>query len=224
MNSDRSLTIAWFAAITASVGDFLLLFVGNSLHAGTRLESSKVLLAMGGLLGCVAMPCYAFGYAALARVIRQRARITAAIMLCSAIAFGVVCSLTHGVTWMVIRSSMSTVRAGSSSFSPMESVVRQGGPQLQLWIIGVVVGLVLAIAIVRSGFLRTSAIPRWLAVLNPLTLTILIGFLSAFSRIGLLYILPMAPNVAHIVFFLALSRCLHVPESAMTARAAHDHF
>ena len=63
MYSDRHLLVACTAAFVATFGDFLLLYVGNSLSAGVRLPSAEFLLGIGGALGCVAMLCYAFGYA-----------------------------------------------------------------------------------------------------------------------------------------------------------------
>lgn len=61
MNNNRGLSLAWIGAIVASIGDSLLLFVGNAVNAGSLVQSSETLLALGGLLGCVAMPCMGLG-------------------------------------------------------------------------------------------------------------------------------------------------------------------
>ena len=209
MNINRNLALACIATITALCGDLLLLLVGNSLRTGMRLQQpSMIVLTMGGLLGCLSIPlAYAFGYAVMARVLRPTARITAAVILFGGIGLAIVGGVIHGVTWMIIRSSM--IAGAVSSSSPMAAIMKQGGILLNLWIIGCVLLTVLSILIARSGVLRPRAIPLWLAFLNPITLILLIGILSPFTDIGRSYILPMAPNLAHIGFFLALFWCLH---------------
>jgi hypothetical protein len=209
MNINRNLALVCGTTITALCGDLLLLLVVNSLRTGIRLQQpSTIILTMGGLLGCLSIPlAYAFGYAVMARVLRPTARITAAIILFGGIGLAIVGAVMHGVTWMTIRSSMITGAVSLSS--PMVAIMKQGGILLNLWIIGCVLLTVVSILIVRSGILRPRAIPLWLAFLNPITLILLIGIPSSFADIGRSYILPMAPNLAHLGFFLALFWCLH---------------
>ena len=204
MNINRNLALVCGTTITALCGDLLLLLVVNSLRTGIRLQQpSTIILTMGGLLGCLSIPlAYAFGYAVMARVLRPTARITAAIILFGGIGLAIVGAVMHGVTWMTIRSSMITGAVSLSS--PMVAIMKQGGILLNLWIIGCVLLTVVSILIVRSGILRPRAIPLWLAFLNPITLILLIGIPSSFADIGRSYILPMAPNLAHLGFFLAL--------------------
>jgi hypothetical protein len=44
---------------------------------------------------------------------------------------------------------------------------------------------------------------------HPVILNLLIGTLGSFSEIGRSYIVPVAPNLAHLGFFIALYWCLH---------------
>jgi hypothetical protein len=130
------------------------------------------------------------------------------MILYGGIVFGILCAIIHGATTLSIRSLMRRVAPRSSSLSPMEGVVSQGGLLLTLWIIGGIVELVLAIFTIRSSLVRPRAITVWPGLLNPLTLAILIGRTSVFSTIGRSYIEPMSWNLAHIVFFLVLWWCL----------------
>ena len=45
-------------------------------------------------------------------------------------------------------------------------------------------------------------LPRWLAFANPALLTLGIVFLGAASAVGRAFLVPAAPNVAHVVFFV----------------------
>jgi len=126
MNINRNLALACISTITATCGDLLMLLVGNSLRTGMPLQQpSMVILTIGGLLGCLSIPLYAFGYAVIARVLRPTARITAAIVSFGGIGLAIVGALIHGVTWMTIRSSVIT-GAVSLSGSPADAIIRQG--------------------------------------------------------------------------------------------------
>ena len=208
MKTNRNLALACIIfTVIALCGDLLLLLVVNSLRAGVHVQSITM-LAVGGLLGCISIPlAYASGFAVMARVIRPTAKTMAAIMLFCGIGAAIIGPIIHGMTWMSIRSAIITGAVSSSS--PMEAMVEQGGLLLNLWIIGVVLLLAISILIVWSGIRRPRAIPLWLAFLNPIVLNLLIGTLGSFSDIGRSYLVPLAPNLAHIGFFIALYWCLH---------------
>ena len=210
MSINRNLALACIiSTVLAICGDLLLLLVVNSLRAGMPVQQRSItILAMGGLLGCLSIPlAYALGFAVMARVIRPIAKTIAAIILFCGIGGAIIGPIIHGMTWMSIRSAIIT--GAISSSSPMEAIVEQGGILLNVWIIGVVLLLVISILIVWSDIRRPRAIPLWLAFLNPIVLNLLIGTLGSFSEIGRSYIVPMAPNLAHLGFFIALYWCLH---------------
>jgi len=207
VNLNRNAFLACIAALMATCGDLLVLLVVNSQRTGVTIQQSSIMLTFGGLFGCLSMPFYAFGYAAVARLLRPTARIAAAIILFGGIAFAIVCPLIHGLMWMAIRSQIATNALSSSD--PMAAVAAQGGIVLDLWIMGVVLATVISISIVRAGIVRPRLIPLWFACLNPITLVLVIGMVGSFEAVGRSYILPMAPNLAHIGFFVALSWYLH---------------
>jgi hypothetical protein len=154
MNINRNLALVCITTITALCGDLLCLLVVNSLRTGMRLQQPSMILTIGGLLGCSSIPlASAFGYAVMARVLRPTARITAAIILFGGIGLAIVGAVIHGVTWMAIRSSMTTGTVSLSS--PMVAIMKQGGIPLILWLIGCVLLTVVSILIVRSGICHT---------------------------------------------------------------------
>lgn len=161
---------------------------------------SGIALAIGGLLGCVSIPLYALGYAELSRAIRLTTPIPAAIVLIGGTAFAALGAFIHGLTWVTIRNS---ALAGTTSTAPLDAIAASGGALLGAWIAASVLMLVVSIAIAWSGVFRPRAIPVWLALFNPVSITLLIGAAGATTAVGRSFLVPAAPNLAHIVFFVA---------------------
>jgi hypothetical protein len=66
----RQAELAAGAALVASAGDLLLLYVANAQRAEAGLpEAGEAPLWIGGALGVVAIPFYALGYLAASRVV-----------------------------------------------------------------------------------------------------------------------------------------------------------
>jgi hypothetical protein len=86
--------------------------------------------------------------------------------------------------------------------SPIETMVKEGGVLLILWIVGAGLLMIVSILIVWSGTHRPRAIPLWLALPNPIILNLLICTPCSFSDMGRSYVVPMTPNLAHLGFFL----------------------
>ena len=200
MNIRRQLAVASVAAIAASGGDFMLLLVGNSMRNEPQLQSSAIVLTVGGLLGCVAIPLYALGYSALARVIRSTEPIAAQIVRVGGIAFAALGAFIHGLTWSTIHNSAP---AASGPTTPLDAIAASGGTLLGTWIAASVLLLIVAGAIAWSGLLRPRPISVWLASFNPVVITLLIGAFGAATQFGRSYLVPAAPNLAHVVFFVA---------------------
>jgi hypothetical protein len=201
MNIGRRLAIASVAAVTATAGDFMLLLVGNSMRGDLQLhQPPAIVLPLGGLLGCLSIPLYALGYWALAQVIRSTKPIPARIVRIGGIAFAALGASIHGLTWMTIRDSAP---AGSGSTTPLDAIATSGGMLLNAWIAAALLLLIVAIAIAWSGLLRPRAIPVWLALFNPVNITLVIGALGAATEFGRSFLVPAAPNIAHIAFFAA---------------------
>lgn len=204
MDIRRGLSIASVGAVAATVGDFLLLLVGNSMRDDLQLpEPPAFALTLGGLLGCLCIPLYGLGYAALAREIESRMPTPARIIRFGGIAFAALGAFIHALTWITIRDSVS---AGASATAPLEAIGASGGILLAAWISAAVLTLIVSMAIAWCGLSRPRALPGWLALLNPMTVTLLIGVAGAAAELGRSFLVPAAPNIAHIVFFVAAQR------------------
>jgi hypothetical protein len=201
VNIRRQLAVASVAAIAATGGDFMLLLVGNSMRSAPQLQPPPaIVLTLGGLLGCVAIPLYTVGYSALARVIRSTEPIPAQIVCVGGIAFAALGAFIHGLTWSTIRNAAP---AASGPTTPLDAIAASGGMLLGTWIAASVLLLIVAGAIAWSGLLRPRPIAVWLAFFNPVVITLLIGAFGAATQFGRSYLVPAAPNLAHIVFFVA---------------------
>jgi hypothetical protein len=215
MTTARMLAIASVAALAATGGDLLLLLVGNSLRPQLHLESPPAfVLTLGGLLGCVAIPLYGLGYAAVARVVRSSRPITARVIVFGGSAFALVGAFIHGMTWLTIRDS---IHAGTASAAPVDAIVAAGGFLLGAWTVAAVLMLAVSLAIARSGLARRRPIPVRLALLNPVNVTILLGVAGAVTETGRAFIVPAAPNLAHVVFFGAALYALAVRTGGASA-------
>lgn len=201
MNIRPLLAIASVAAVTATGGDFMLLLVGNSMRSDSQLQQPPaIVLTLGGLLGCLSIPLYALGYAALARVIGSTKPVPARIIRIGGIVFAALGAFIHGLTWLTIRDSAPS---GSGSTTPLDAIAATGGLLLDAWIVASVLLLIVAIAIAWSGLVRPRAISVWPALFNPVVITLLIGASGAATEFGRSFLVPAAPNLAHIVFFVA---------------------
>jgi hypothetical protein len=227
MTTARMLAIASVAALAATGGDLLLLLVGNSLRPQLHLESPPAfVLTLGGLLGCVAIPLYGLGYAAVARVVRSSRPITARVIVFGGSAFALVGAFIHGMTWLTIRDSIHAgtgsgtgpgTGSGTASAAPVDAIVAAGGFLLGAWTVAAVLMLAVSLAIARSGLARRRPIPVRLALLNPVNVTILLGVAGAVTETGRAFIVPAAPNLAHVVFFGAALYALAVRTGGASA-------
>jgi hypothetical protein len=185
------------AALTATVGDLLLLATSNATRPGFEWlgpPSDEVLL-IGTYLGVLAIPCYGLGYRAVAAHVDPPYRrwITAL-----GVAGGVLGGTTHGLTGLVIHVEQS---GGAAGVDPVTLLGRYGAYLLPLWaaigLLSIAGSALFAVAVVA----RRSTLPRWTAAANPAVLTVAIVILGATSRVGRAFLIPAAPNVAHVVFF-----------------------
>src|SRR5262245_58878690 len=108
--------LACAAAIAASLGDLLLLWVANSLRPELGLPPPSALaLPIGALLGVAAIPLYGLGYAAVARALRPSSPTLARIVLVCGVGGGAVGAVIHGLTALAIRAG---VDSGASAAPP----------------------------------------------------------------------------------------------------------
>jgi hypothetical protein len=189
------------AALVGTIGDLLLLATSNASRPGFEWlpPASEAALLVGTYLGLLAIPLYGIGYRDVA------ARFDAPYrrpLTALGIAGGVLGGTTHALTGLAIHVEL---RGGTGGVDPVTMIARYGSYLLPLW--ALIAAMVLAGAgIYAVGVLGgRSALPRWAAIANPLVLTVGIVLLGATSAIGQGFLVPAAPNLAHVVFFAVAS-------------------
>jgi hypothetical protein len=185
------------AALAASAGDLLLLATSNATRPGFEWlgSPSETALLVGTYLGVLAIPCYGLGYRDVAARIDPPIRRWVTAL---GVVGGVLGGTTHGLTGLVIHVEQS---GGTAGVDPVTLLGRYGAYLLPLWaaiaVVSVAGSLLYAIA-VGGG---RSTLPRSAAVANPAVLTVALAMLGAASDTGRAFLVPAAPNVAHVLFF-----------------------
>jgi hypothetical protein len=196
--------VAAAAAVVASIGDLLMLWVANALRPGFGIPSPPAgALGLGVALGVAAIPLYAFGYAAAAARARPAlGRGTEGVMLAGGLG-AVLGAYIHAATAWLIESQMrdmGTVPVGS----PLDGVM-QAGPSLTVpWAVATVLVALSSAALAYAAW--RAVVPRVWLVANPAVATVLLGAAGAATELGRAFVVPAAPNLAHIVFFAAALR------------------
>jgi len=199
MTSRRALEIAFVAAVVATVGDLMMLRVANSMRPELALQTpSPVVLPLGGLLGVLAIPLYGVGYAGVAGAVGAVSRAWARVVLVCGAGTAAVGAFVHGLTALEIHAA---VASGAAAASPVESVAASGGLLVATWIAAAVLVLGASIAVVVTGTSRQRALPRWLPWLNPAAVSVVLAAAGLPCEVGRSYLVPAAPNLAHVVFF-----------------------
>lgn len=196
--SRSALRIATLAAVAATLGDLLMLYVANAGRPELALPAPpRFALPAGALLGVAAIPLYALGYREAARAIADvsasRARI---VSLCGAGA-AVAGAIIHAAT-------AGAIRGATGAAPPLESVAASGPWLLIGWGIASLLVLVASVVVFRAGMAGSRALPRAVAWLNPAVVTLLLGAAGLASETGRSFLTPAAPNLAHVVFFASL--------------------
>jgi len=114
------------------------------------------------------------------------------------VAGGVLGGTTHGLTGLVIHVEQS---GGAGGLDPVMLLGRHGAYLLPLWAAIAMLSLAGSIAYATALLAGRSSLPRALAPVNPLVLTIAIALGAAGSSLGRAFLVPAAPNLAHVVFF-----------------------
>jgi hypothetical protein len=193
--------MALAGAVAASIGDLAILWVGwaNDGWLGVPAAPAGTLL-VGYYLGVFGIPLYVLGYAALADGIRDAAPGAArALRLLGAVG-SVLGAVVHGLTGALTHAA---IRTGASTAPSDLLAIPEAAFLLPLWVIvalALATGSVVFAAAVRRGGTR---FPRWMALCNPLVAAgIIAGLVAPFPTLAA-FIVPAAPNLAHIVVFAA---------------------
>lgn len=197
--------VAVGAALAATVGDLLLLWVANARRpefAALPVPPAAALVT-GLYLGVLALPLYGLGYRCVAEALAPADRRSARRVLLLGAYGGALGAVEHGLTALVLHGE---VASGASAADPLVVIVRHGAFLLPLWV--VVAGFVTAGSLVyaRTVLRGGTAYPRWMAAANPLLLLAVLGACAAPSAWLRAFLLPAAPNVAHVAFFALAAR------------------
>jgi hypothetical protein len=198
----KPLAIACAAAVAASVGDLLMLYMGNAMRPELALEPlPPAMLWPGALLGVIGIPLYALGYVAAARDFRRRAMARLVVYP------GVIASLggavIHGLTALEIQHGIA---AGATARPPLEAVVAAGPWLVGLWVIVGAMFLVASVAFALEQLRTATGGARLLAFANPTLVTVALVSFALPNEWLRSFLAPAAPNLAHVVFFFALWR------------------
>lgn len=207
--------VAALAALVASAGDFLLLYVANAQRHELGLpEPGRAWLWLGGALGVVAIPFYALGYRSASHLVATASLGGARALFLTGAAGALFGAVIHGLTTAHIHAELDAAVPGRD---PLASLVDSGPLLLTLW--GLAAFLVVIASSVFLCFVGrgTSAAPRGAALANPAFLTIALAAVGLPSVLLRSFLTPAAPNLAHLVFFAVCSRLLRPGQSPTSA-------
>lgn len=191
---------AVLVAVVATVGDLLLLWVANAARPefATIPRPPAAALLVGTLLGVLAIPLYALGYRVVASGLEPASAAGARAVFLLGAYGGAIGAVVHGITGVVIHVERATAAVGDD---PLVVVMHYAPYLVPLWILlGLlaVAGSVLYGALILRG---GTAYPRWMAALNVVTLLLLVTAVGSVSPGLAAFLVPAAPNVAHVLFF-----------------------
>lgn len=197
----RGLALAAAAAGVATAGDLLMLWVANAARPALGLPAPPAgALAIGGALGVLAIPLYALGYRAVARGLAPAAPRAARLVRACGIGAAGLGAAIHALTARAIAAG-----GGAADASPAAAVAADG-LLLAAWAAAAALVLLAAGALVAGGW-RVRALRR-LVWGNPVVLTLAIALAGLPTETGRSFVLPAAPNLAHVAFFLAAQAAL----------------
>jgi hypothetical protein len=197
--------VATIAAVVATVGDLLMLYVANAGRPELGLAAMPApVLWIGGMLGVVAIPIYVLGYRAAATLAAPRFARHARVVAVAGAAGSVLGAVIHGCTAFFIREGLAS---GAPAEDPLAAVA--GSPLLlTLW--GAATLLVISASVAFAIALRRGvpSAPRGLAWANPAVVTIALSLAGSVTPMSRAFLVPAAPNLAHVVFFAACARAM----------------
>jgi GNAT superfamily N-acetyltransferase len=185
--------VPMLAAVVAALGDLAMLrFV--AVHAAGGSPALAWVVG-GGVLGVVAIPLYAAGYRLVVPTMRRWNAGAARALGSLGVAIGLLGAAVHGLTaWHIVAD----VRAGVFPVDAFGAVVSWGPWMVTAWVTLAAVGVAASLMIVWGGF-RLGIWP--LAFASPVLMLLVLAAVGAGSAWGRDYLLPVAPNLAHVVFF-----------------------
>jgi hypothetical protein len=203
----HSCALAALAAVIATVGDLLMLCVANAGRPELGLATMPLpALWIGGVLGVVAIPLYLFGYRAAATLAAPRFARHARVVAIAGTAGSVLGAVIHGCTAFFIRDGLAS---GAPAEDPLAAIT--GSPLLlALWAVATLLVVAASVAFATAVRRGVLGVPRGLAWANPAAVTIALSLVGSVTPMSRAFIVPAAPNLAHVVFFVACARAMQI--------------
>jgi hypothetical protein len=191
--------IAALAAFAATLGDLLMLYVSNSRRPELLLpEVPEACLWVGGVLGVLGIPFYALGYHAASRILGGVSQGAARAVFLLGSLGALLGTVIHGVTAVDIHADLEV---GAAAQDPLSLVAGWGPTILVLWALAA--ALVLAASVLFGWFVTRGSgpAPRLVGLANPALVTVVLFAVGMSTPLLQSFLIPAAPNVAHVVFF-----------------------
>ena len=192
--------IAFLAAMAATLGDFLLLFVGKSLSPEFLLPTvPEAFLWVGAILGVVGIPLYGLGYHAASRIVETYSKGASRAVFMFGGLGALIGAIIHACTAFRIHSRLEADAAAAQG--PFSSGVGWDPTILVLWMLA---GTLIILASVFFGWFvarRGDSSLHVLALANPALVTVALVGAGMSTPLFRSFLVPAAPNIAHVVFF-----------------------
>jgi hypothetical protein len=198
--------IAALGALVVGIGEFMFQFSPRGGYEAANylffLDVSETRLTLGHFIGVLAAPLYLVGYWHIAQMLRPAGRHL------SGIVFGLgIYAFIIGDVWLGGRVNLAlTVKAREAApdgLRPLLSDLLVDISAHNEPLINIVRVLILIISVLMFCGIITgkSHYPRWLIVFTPIVLVVQIFALYLMAPSIGVYVLPVAMNAAHLVFF-----------------------
>lgn len=194
-------TVALIASILAVAGDVILIAAANAGQPDVAWVPvpSDAVLVLGTYIGLLAIPCYALGYRdAGLRLDSRYGQPLARFGTAGAVLGGT----THALSGLAIHVERTSGMTGGD-FATV--VARQSAYLGPIWILVTILSVAAAYFFTAGVIRGRSSLPAWMAAANPLFVTLAVSLLSMPCAFGRLFLIPMAPNLSHVVFFALLA-------------------
>jgi len=196
-----SALIAAFAALTATFGDLLMLYVSNSRRPEFLLPAlPEACLWVGGALGVIGIPFYSLGYHAASRILRNISKRAARAVFFIGSLVGILGAVIHGITALKIYADLE---AGAAAQDPLLSVLNWGPIIIVLWALAAVFVILASSIFCWFAMNGGGLVPLLVGLANPALVTVGLSVVGMSTPLLRSFLIPSAPNVAHVVFFTA---------------------
>ena len=198
-----ALVVASGAAVVASIGDLLLLWVAAATQPAFGMPSpAAATLIVGHFAGVLAIPFYGLGWVALARPMAVAEARAAGLVRATGLYASALGAAIHGTTAAALAAEHGMAGV---TIDAMAMVGRWATLLLPLWGLAFLLVAVASFLWGRAALDGRAGVPRWTAWTNPVIGTLAVALVGGITPLGRALIVPAAPNLAHVVFFAVVA-------------------